>query len=203
MMYQKYPIPLIKMMLEEPNLTWNDLHHIQTPTLGFISGGKFAFVGAMLFILMHGLAKAGLFLSAGIIEHKIHTKQLDMMGGLFRYMPITAFAFAGCALSVMGIPPFAGFFSKFLVIFGTVYDQNIIAALIFIICAGLTVLYTVRLFWKVFLGSQKEYPHIEKENLNSPMVLSVVSLALLSLILTFSFGYLFYIANLAAQTIKG
>lgn len=33
MMYQKYPIPLIKMMLEEPNLTWNDLHHIQTPTL--------------------------------------------------------------------------------------------------------------------------------------------------------------------------
>ncbi len=171
--------------------------------LGFISGGKFAFVGAMLFILMHGLAKAGLFLSAGIIEHKIHTKQLDMMGGLFRYMPITAFAFAGCALSVMGIPPFAGFFSKFLVIFGTVYDQNIIAALIFIICAGLTVLYTVRLFWKVFLGSQKEYPHIEKENLNSPMVLSVVSLALLSLILTFSFGYLFYIANLAAQTIKG
>jgi NADH:ubiquinone oxidoreductase subunit 5 (subunit L)/multisubunit Na+/H+ antiporter MnhA subunit len=37
------------------------------------------FYRAMLFILMHGLAKAGLFLSAGIIEHKIHTKQLDMM----------------------------------------------------------------------------------------------------------------------------
>jgi NADH:ubiquinone oxidoreductase subunit 2 (subunit N) len=69
-----------------------------------------------------------------------------------------------------GIPPFAGFFSKFLVIFGAVYDQNILAALIFIICAGLTVLYTVRLFRKVFLGGQKEYPHIEKENLNSPMV---------------------------------
>ncbi|MDD3730279.1 MAG: hypothetical protein PHI20_04505, partial [Endomicrobiaceae bacterium] len=63
--------------------------------------------------------------------------------------------------------------------------------------------YTVRLFWKVFLGSQKKYPNIEKENWNSPMVLSVVSLAFLSLILTFSFGYLFYIANLAAQTIKG
>jgi NADH:ubiquinone oxidoreductase subunit 5 (subunit L)/multisubunit Na+/H+ antiporter MnhA subunit len=171
--------------------------------LGFISGGKLAFVGAMLFILIHGVAKAGLFLSAGIIEHKIHTKQLDMMGGLFRYMPITALAFAGCALSVMGIPPFAGFFSKFLVIFGAVYDQNVLVALVFIVCAGLTVLYTVRLFGKIFLGSQKDYPHIEKENLYSPMVLSVVSLAVLSLLMTFSFGYLFYIANFAAQTIKG
>ncbi|GAB1402771.1 NADH-quinone oxidoreductase subunit L [Elusimicrobiota bacterium] len=171
--------------------------------LGFISGGKLAFIGAMLFILMHGVAKAGLFLSAGIIEHKIHTKQLDMMGGLFRYMPITAVAFAGCALSVMGIPPFAGFFSKFLVVFGAVYDQNIFVALIFIACAGLTVLYTVRLFKKVFLGNQKDYHHIEKENLYSPMVFSVVSLAVLSLLMTFSFGYLFYIANLASQTIKG
>lgn len=171
--------------------------------LGFISGGKFAFIGAMLFILMHGVAKAGLFLSAGIIEHKIHTKQLDMMGGLFRYMPITAFAFAGCALSVMGIPPFAGFFSKFLVLFGAVYDQNILVALVFILCAGLTVLYTIRLFRKIFLGNQKDYPHIEKENLYSPMIFSVVSLAVLSLLMTFSFGYLFYIANLASQTIKG
>ncbi len=171
--------------------------------LGFISGGRLAFIGSMLFILMHGVAKAGLFLSAGIIEHKVHTKQLDMMGGLFKYMPVTAFAFAGCALSVMGIPPFAGFFSKFLLILGSVYDGNIAVALIFIICAGFTVLYTVRVFRKVFFGEQKDYRHIEKEIAFSPMVGSVTALAVLSLLMSFAFSYLFYIATLASQMIKG
>jgi len=171
--------------------------------LGFISGGRLAFIGSMLFILMHGVAKAGLFLSAGIIEHKVHTKQLDMMGGLFKYMPVTAIAFAGCALSVMGIPPFAGFFSKFLLILGSVYDGNIAVALIFIICACFTVLYTVRVFRKVFFGEQKDYHHMEKEIPFSPMVGSVTVLAVLSLLMSFAFSYLFYIATLASQMIKG
>jgi len=168
--------------------------------LGFVSGGKVAFAGAMLFILIHGLAKAGLFLCAGIIEHKVHTKELDKMGGLLKYMPFTAVAFACCALSVMGIPPFAGFFSKFLVIIGSVMDGNVFTGFAFIICAAFTVLYIVRLFTKIFLGEERgDFKLLPKEKVFSPMVFSVIILAVLSLGFGLFFGDIFTIANLAAN----
>lgn len=168
--------------------------------LGFVSGGKVAFAGAMLFILIHGSAKAGLFLCAGIIEHNVHTKDLDKMGGLLKYMPVTALAFAFSALSVMGIPPFAGFFSKFIVIAGSVMNGNVWTGFAFIICAGLTVLYTVRLFTKVFLGKANgDFSFLHKESLKSPMLISVMILAVLSLGFGLFFGEIFSIANLAAN----
>ncbi len=168
--------------------------------LGFVSGGKVAFAGAMLFILIHGSAKAGLFLCAGIIEHNVHTKELDKMGGLLKYMPVTALAFAFSALSVMGIPPFAGFFSKFIVIAGSVMNGNVWTGFAFIICAGLTVLYTVRLFTKVFLGKANgDFSFLHKESLKSPMLISVMILAVLSLGFGLFFGEIFSIANLAAN----
>ena len=75
--------------------------------------------GGLLYILMHGIAKGGLFLCAGIVEHNTHCKDIRRLGGLIKTMPMTAVSFALCAFSVMGIPPFGGFFSKYLVITGT------------------------------------------------------------------------------------
>ena len=46
-----------------------------------------AFAGALLYILMHGVAKGGLFLCAGNVEHATHTKDITKLGGLFRTMP--------------------------------------------------------------------------------------------------------------------
>ncbi len=120
--------------------------------LGLASGSKTAFAGALLYILMHSVAKGGLFLCAGIIEHGTHTKDINKMGGLFRSMPLTGTAFALCALSVMGIPPFGGFFSKFLVFSGAAQNGNLTVLLMFLAGAVMTLLYLVRLFYKVFLG---------------------------------------------------
>lgn len=123
--------------------------------LGLFTKSQLAVAGALLFILMHGLAKAGLFLCAGIVEHNIHTKDIRQMGGLVKTMPVTAVSFAFCALSVMGIPPFGGFFSKYMVIAGAVDGGNAWIAGTFILSAFLTVLYLLRVFAKVFLGELK------------------------------------------------
>lgn len=123
--------------------------------LGLFSKSRLAVAGALLYILMHGLAKAGLFLCAGIVEHNLHTKDIRKMGGLIKTMPVTAFSFAFCALSVMGIPPFGGFFSKYMVIAGAVEGGNPWIAGTFILSAFLTVLYLVRVFAIVFLGEPR------------------------------------------------
>jgi NADH:ubiquinone oxidoreductase subunit 5 (subunit L)/multisubunit Na+/H+ antiporter MnhA subunit len=134
----------------------------------------------MLYIMMHSVAKGGLFLCAGIVEHTTHTKDINKMGGLYKTMPLTAFAFLFCAFSVMGIPPFGGFFAKYLVIEGIVSSGNIALGIVFILGAVMTVMYLTRLFVKVFLGK----PVMPESKEGTPsMVISVMVLAVLSLVL--------------------
>ena len=77
--------------------------------LGFAVNNQIGVAGALLYILMHGIAKGGLFLCAGIVEQNTGTKDITKMGGLMKTMPVTAVSFLFCAFSVMGIPPFGGF----------------------------------------------------------------------------------------------
>jgi NADH:ubiquinone oxidoreductase subunit 5 (subunit L)/multisubunit Na+/H+ antiporter MnhA subunit len=65
--------------------------------LGFAVNNTVGIAGAMLFILMHGLAKGGLFLCAGIVEQNTKTKDITRMGGLVATMPVTALSFLVCA----------------------------------------------------------------------------------------------------------
>ncbi len=150
--------------------------------LGLSCGTGVGVVGALLYILMHSVAKGGLFLCAGIVEHNTHTKDISKMGGLYKRMPLTALAFIFCAFSVMGIPPFGGFFAKYLVINGIISAGNVAMGIVFIIGAVMTILYLVRLFIKVFLG-----PTVSDAREGAPlMVASVMVLAVLSVALGLS-----------------
>jgi NADH:ubiquinone oxidoreductase subunit 5 (subunit L)/multisubunit Na+/H+ antiporter MnhA subunit len=153
--------------------------------LGLSCGTKVGLVGGMLYIMTHSVAKGGLFLCAGIVEHNIHTKDITKMGGLYKRMPLTTVAFILCAFSVMGIPPFGGFFAKYLVIDGIVSAGHIALGIVFIVGAVMTVMYLARLFIKVFLGSETFTDVKESTPL---MVASVLILAAASLLLGFFIG---------------
>jgi NADH:ubiquinone oxidoreductase subunit 5 (subunit L)/multisubunit Na+/H+ antiporter MnhA subunit len=147
--------------------------------LGLSVGSELAVAGGILYILMHAISKAGLFLCAGIVEHNCETKDIRKMGGLVKTMPVTAVAFILCAFSVMGVPPFGGFFSKYMVVNGAVNAGHPWIAFVFVIGAVMTVIYLLRAFTKVFLGNLK------MENVregSSTMVASVVVLAGLSIL---------------------
>jgi NADH:ubiquinone oxidoreductase subunit 5 (subunit L)/multisubunit Na+/H+ antiporter MnhA subunit len=88
--------------------------------LGLAVSNEIGVAGGLLYIMMHGLAKGGLFLCAGIVEQNTKTKDIMQMGGLIKTMPVTAISFLLCSFSVMGIPPFGGFFSKYMVMIGSV-----------------------------------------------------------------------------------
>lgn len=166
--------------------------------LGLSAGTKAAFYGAILYILMHSIAKASLFLCAGIIEQKTHTKDITKMGGLINTMPLTALSFAMSSFSVMGLPPFGGFFAKFLVMKGAIETNDILIVIMFFTGAILTLLYLSRLFYYVFLGNEK---------LNSPsegsstMVACVLFLGFLGLVLGIMISYPSSYAEMIANTL--
>jgi proton-translocating NADH-quinone oxidoreductase chain N len=146
---------------------------------GLSIGNEMAIAGGLLYILMHGLAKGGLFLCAGIIEQNTKTKDITKMGGLLTTMPMTAVAFLCCAFSVMGIPPFGGFFSKYLVFAGAVNSGQLWITLVFLAGAFMTILYLFRVFNMIFLGEARG--NLAKEG-SRVMVGSVVTLAAFSLV---------------------
>jgi len=148
--------------------------------LGLSINNNVGITGGLLYIMMHSIAKGGLFLCAGIIEQNAKTKDITKMGGLISVMPVTAASFLLCAFSVMGIPPFGGFFGKYMVIAGALTANQVLISVIFILGAFMTLIYLFRLFALVFLGESK----LSLEGIRecSPvMVFSVALLAMLSL----------------------
>jgi NADH:ubiquinone oxidoreductase subunit 5 (subunit L)/multisubunit Na+/H+ antiporter MnhA subunit len=149
--------------------------------LGVSTGSAVALEGGLLYIMAHSVGKGGLFLCAGIVEHRLHTKDLSKMGGLIKTMPLTAAAFLLCAFSIMGLPPFGGFFAKFLVIDGIFAAGQWQLGLVFLAGAVLTVMYLTRLFVKVFLGPPVCGPDAVE---GSPrMVGAVLTLGVVSLLM--------------------
>ena len=78
-------------------------------------------------------------------------------------MPVTGTAFAFCSLSIIGIPPFGGFFSKIMVISAVAQKDKIWIAALAVLAAILTLLYLFRLFSAVFLGKLK-YTEVEENS---------------------------------------
>ncbi len=146
---------------------------------GLAVGNEIAVAGGLLYILMHGIAKAGLFLCAGIIEQNTKTKDITKLGGLMATMPVTAVSFLFCAFSVMGIPPFGGFFSKYMVFAGAVNGGQIWIGFVFLLGAVMTILYLFRAFNLIFLG-EANIPGVKEAS--PTMVTSVAILGVFSLL---------------------
>ncbi len=174
-------------------LAYSTVSQIGYIFLGLSMANAAGVSGSMLFIMMHGLAKAGLFLCAGIVIHATHTRDIREMGGLIKTMPVTAIAFLFCAFSVIGIPPFGGFFSKFLVIMGTLQAGQYWLAATALFTAVLTMYYLFKVFRMVFLGECKK-PAPEK---TKSMVFVVATLAVLSLAAGIFVAYPMKIVNIA------
>ncbi|NLV30962.1 MAG: NADH-quinone oxidoreductase subunit L [Acidobacteria bacterium] len=164
-------------------LAYSTVSQIGYTFLGLMVFTHFGYIGALLYIMAHGFAKGGLFLCAGIIEHGTHTKDMTKMGGLFRKMPVTGVSYLICALSIAGIPPMAGFFSKYFVINGLVEGGRIAIATLAILTAVVTLLYMLKSFRMVFLGESRGEAHGE----GSPVMVGVVAVLA---VLTVASGFL-------------
>lgn len=167
---------------------------------GLSIGNQMAVAGGLLYILMHGIAKGGLFLCAGIIEQNTRTKDITKLGGLITTMPITAVSFLFCAFSVMGIPPFGGFFSKYMVFAGAISSGQLWITFVFLAGAIMTVIYLFRVFNLVFLGEPR-FPSVKEKS--AGMVYSVLILAILSLLGGILINYPSLFAQAAATNMSG
>jgi NADH-quinone oxidoreductase subunit L len=140
----------------------------------FLGAGLGAYGSAMFHLMTHAFFKALLFLAAGLVIHALAGEQdIRKMGGVGRAMPVTRITFLIGSLALVGIPPFAGFFSKDSII-ASALGQGWYGDLLFAVALFgtlLTGIYAFRLFFLVFPGEPS--PFVEEHLMRSSHAVGV------------------------------
>jgi multicomponent Na+:H+ antiporter subunit D len=132
--------------------------------LGISCGSTLGLLGAVAHIFNHATFKSTLFTNAAALHEQTGTLDIDEMGGLQQKMPVTGISSTVAFLSTAGIPPFAGFWSKLLIILAlwTAGSETLAAAAL--LASVFTAAYFMRLQRKVFFGKLNEkYANLSEE----------------------------------------
>lgn len=120
------------------------------------------FMASMFHLFTHAMFKALLFLGAGAIIHAVHSNFMTEMGGLRKFLPVTHLTFLIACLTIAGVPPFSGFFSKDEILTAA-WEHDKFLFFIEYAVAGLTAFYMFRLYFNVFWGKERHYHHTPHE----------------------------------------
>ena len=148
--------------------------------------GPAGYAFAIMHLLTHGFFKAGMFLGAGSVMHGMNDEvNMRRYGGLAKFMPITSITFGLGYLAIIGVPPFAGFYSKDKII-ETAFNAGGLQGVLFgsaaLLGAVITAFYMTRLMLMTFFGNKRwaqgSEPHESPFLMWAPMaVLAVGSVA--------------------------
>jgi len=145
--------------------------------MGVSVGNRMGFTGAVLHIMNDAIMMACLFLAVGAIYHKTGARTIDGYKGLFKKMPLSSGSFAIGALSVIGVPPTCGFFSKWYLVLGAIHAQQWFFAVALLMSSLLSAVVFFRVLQNIFLGpaeSTHAYegePHVEVKRDEAPAIM--------------------------------
>jgi len=144
--------------------------------------GPVGYAFAIMHLLTHGFFKAGMFLGAGSVMHGMNDEvNMRKYGALRKFMPITFITFGLGYLAILGVPPFAGFYSKDMIIetaFNAGGAKGIILGSVTLLGAGITAFYMTRVMILTFTGTKRwdedAHPHESPWLMWLPMVILAI-----------------------------
>ncbi len=143
-----------------------------------------AFTGGIFHLINHAAFKGLLFLNAGAIEYTTGTRDLNEMGGLAKSMPATYATSFAASLSISGIPPFNGFFSKLIIIIAAILAKFYLLAALAVIVSIITLASFLKFQRYAFFNKKDDPGKIPLREVPFPMVFSMVILSLVCLLLS-------------------
>ncbi|NJE42523.1 proton-conducting transporter membrane subunit [Thermococcus sp. GR6] len=114
-------------------------------------GTQLGLQAALFHIINHAIAKALLFLAAGMFIHAAGSRDIGDLAGLGRQMPVATFGLAIATLSLVGIPPLNVFFSK-LLLFDALMERSLALAMVIVVSSVTALVAYMRVLYRVWLG---------------------------------------------------
>jgi multicomponent Na+:H+ antiporter subunit D len=170
-------------------LAYSTINQLSYVILGAASVHPMALMGALIHIIYHSIMKITLFYSAGTIIKQTGKEKIKQMAGLAREMPISCAAFAIGAVGLLGLPPIAGWISKWYLIEGFLNINRPWSASVFIISTIIEICYFTppllyAYFWHASPENQGGLPRETKFEAPLDMIIPLAVVAILS----FTFG---------------
>jgi len=143
-----------------------------------------AIAGGIFHLINHAAFKGLLFLNAGAIEYTIGTRNLKEMGGLAKSMPATSATSFVASMSISGIPPFNGFFSKLIIIVAAITAKFYLLAALAVIVSIITLASFLKFQRYAFYDKSDEDKRPEAKEVPYPMIFSMIVLSIVCLLLS-------------------
>jgi multicomponent Na+:H+ antiporter subunit D len=182
-------------------LAYSTISQLSYIVLGALIATQVSLLGASMHIAMHAFAKITLFFAAGAILVTTHKTNVSQLHGLGRAMPITFLAYTIGSLSIIGLPPFGGMWSKWYLALGAVHTEQWILLTVFMVSSLLNIAYLLPVSIRAFFSRPAEgesYAEVREAPIS--MLLALGFTALMCIVLFF-YPDPFY--NLALTVSKG
>lgn len=147
-----------------------------------LAWASLAILGGLFHLINHAVYKSLLFLTSGSVEMSTGTREMKQMGGLAEKMPVTRATCTVASASIVGIPPFSGFWSKLILVVAAIQAHFYWIAAIIVFVSLCTLIMYLKVQRYVFLGELPENLQQAKENKNS-MLIAMAFLACLCVLM--------------------
>jgi NADH-quinone oxidoreductase subunit M len=136
-------------------VAYTSVSHMGFVLLGVFAFNELAYQGAVMQIVCHGIATGALFMIVGALQERIHTREMDRMGGLWTIAPRMGGVAMVFALASLGLPGLGNFVAEFLVLLG-IYQTHVVIAILATIGLITSMVYALWMIQRVFCGHPRE-----------------------------------------------
>ena len=159
-------------------VAYTSVSHMGFVLLGVFAWNELALQGAIVVIIAHGLSTGALFILAGGIQHRIHTRDMDRMGGMWSNVPRMGAVAMFFAMASLGLPGLGNFVGEFLVLIG-LFRENILLTVIAAVGIVAATIYSIWIIQRIFHGEPREKWDIPDLNIREMAVMISMMLVLL------------------------
>jgi NADH-quinone oxidoreductase subunit M len=161
-------------------VAYTSVSHLGFVLLGIFSRNPLGLQGAVMTMISHGLSTGALFVLVGSLQERLHTRDLDQMGGLWATMPRLSGAALFFSLGSLGLPGLGDFVGEFLVLLGS-YRVSITITMVASIGVLASTFYALRMVQRAFQGPNTHAWQVPDLNPREALMMAVMIVGLLGL----------------------
>lgn len=159
-------------------VAYTSVSHMGFVLLGIFAWNELALQGAIVTIICHGFSTGALFILAGGLQHRLHTRDMDRMGGLWSQVPRMGAVAMFFAMASLGLPGLGNFIGEFLVLIGT-FQENILVTIFAALGIVAATIYSLWIIQRIFHGEPSEQWEVADLNLREMVVMVSMMIVLL------------------------
>lgn len=159
-------------------IAYTSVSHMGFVMLGIFAFNELAFQGVVLQLVTHAISTGALFIMAGMLKERLHTRDVDQMGGLWLHMPKMGGIATLFAMASLGLPGLGNFVAEFLLLLGA-FKANAWLTVLATIGLIFSAIYSLRVLQTVFLGPAKNSDRVSDFSWREMITMAVLTLSII------------------------